>query len=116
MKIYFENGRLLSYVKLPAERYYIVNARDGYSPCEETLRWIKDNDPEAVVYTNQITALSNFYAWNDELNAPEIYMRNEECEFTRIDELAYGKIRRSQNVMAMFRAGVFGNILIEEIK
>jgi hypothetical protein len=115
MKIYFENGELLNHSKLPFKHYYRVDAATGYTPCENALRWIKKDDPESIVYTNQITALSNFYAWNQELQTPEIYMRNDSGEFIRIDELAQRKIRCSQNVMAMYRAGIFGNVPIEEI-
>lgn len=111
MKIYFEDGRLLPQDMLPFQYNYKVDATNGYSNCENTLRLIRARKPNSVVYTNMITALSNFYAWNDELEAPEIYMRDDHSkEFVRIDKLAGGQIRRSQNVMAMYRAGVFGNI------
>lgn len=115
MKIYFENGRLLPQFMLPFKYDYHVDAADGYSCCENTLRSIKRICPESVVYTNMITALSNFYAWNEKLKTPEIYMRNDSGKFVRIDELAHGKIRCSQNVMAMYRAGVFGNVPIENM-
>ena len=114
MKIYFEDGRLLPQMVLPFEYDYKVDAVEGYSSCENFLRFILAVNPESVVYTNMITALSNFYAWNKELQAPEIYMRNDSNDFVRIDELAHGKIRCSQNVMAMYRAGMFGNISIED--
>lgn len=115
MKIYFEDGQLLPQSMLPFKYNHKVDASNGYSDCENALRWIKENDPESVVYTNQITALSNFYAWNKALKVPEIYMRDDSKKFVRIDELAHGEIRCSQNVMAMYRAGVFGNISIYEV-
>ena len=110
MKIYFENGRLLSQSELPFKYDCYVNAGDGYSFCENALHAINRICPDSVVYTNMITALSNSYAWNNELKTPEIYMRNDSGVFTRIDELAKGPIRYAQNVMAMYRAGVFGNV------
>ena len=58
-----------------------------------------------------VTALSNFYAWSVELGVPEIYMRDNSKKFVRIDELYGGRIRIHQNVMGMYRSGVFGNIL-----
>ena len=115
MKIYFENGQLLPPHMLPFRYDHHIDAGEGYSFCEEALRWIKRNEPESVVYTNMITALSNFYAWNMELKAPEIYMRNDAKKFVRIDEL-HGNIRMSQNVMAMYRAGMFGNIPYEDFE
>lgn len=110
MKIYFENGQLLPWYLLPFKYDHRVDATNGYSFCENTLDNIRKSNPESVVYTNMITALSNFYAWNNELKTSEIYMRNDSNKFVRIDELAGGKIRCSQNVMAMYRAGMFGNI------
>jgi hypothetical protein len=115
MKIYFEDGQLLPQSMLPFKYHYKVDAYIGYSDCENALRWIKENDNDSVVYTNQITALSSFYAWNAELKTHEIYMRNDSKEFVRIDELADRELRCAQNVMAMYRAGVFGNIHIYDL-
>lgn len=115
MQIYFENGPLLPKSKLSFEYDYAVDAGGGYSYCENTLRFILRTDPGSVVYTNMITALSNFYAWNNALKTSEIYIRNDSDVFVRIDELSHGKIRCSQNVMAMYRAGMFGNIPYEDI-
>ena len=110
MKIYFEDGQLLPQSMLPFEFRHKVDASEGYSYCENALKWIRKNDPNSVVYTNMVTALSNFYAWNDKLDTPEIYMRDNSKKFVRIDELYGGKIRRFQGVMNMYRSGVFGNI------
>lgn len=110
MKVYFEDGQLLPQSKLPFKYNYKIDAANGYSYCEIMLREIRKNDPKSVIYTNMITALSNFYAWNEELKVPEIYMRDDSSKFIRIDKLAQGEIRRAQDVMAMYRAGVFGNI------
>lgn len=113
MKVYFEDGQLLPQSMLPFKYNYKIDAANGYSCCEVILRKIHENDPKSVIYTNTITALSNFYAWNEELKVPEIYMRDDSSKFIRIDKLAQGKIRRAQNVMAMYRAGVFGNIPLQ---
>jgi hypothetical protein len=111
MKIYFEDGQLIPKSMLPFEYDHKVDAADGYSFCENAMWWLFKNDPNSVVYTNMVTALSNTFAWNEKEKAPEIYMRNKNKEFTRIDKLAQGQIRYAQNVSAMYRAGVFGNIL-----
>lgn len=116
MKIYFENGRLLPKSQLPFQYDFFINAGNGYSACEHDLNAIRRHFPDSVVYTNMITALSNSYAWNSELKAPEIYMRDDSGEFTRIDKLAKGPIRYGQNVMSMYRAGVFGNVPVVVIK
>lgn len=113
MKVYFEDGQLLPQSMLPFKYNYKIDAANGYSCCDVMLRRISENDPKGVIYTNMVTALSNFYAWDEELKAPEIYMRDDSSKFVRIDKLAQGKIRRAQNVMAMYRAGVFGNIPLQ---
>ena len=116
MKIYFENGRLLPQPMLPFHFNRKIDAAEGYSYCEDLMWKLKETNPDCVVYTNMVTLLSNTYAWNKELGVPEIYMRNDNGEFTRIDKLAQGQIRYAQNVMAMYRAGVFGNIWEEHMK
>ena len=111
MKIYFEDGQVRLPNTLPFKYDHLVDAGEGYSFCEYALKWILENDPESVVYTNHLGALSNCFVWNNKENAPEIYMRrNYTDEFVRVDVLAGGRIRRAQNVMAMYRAGVFGNV------
>lgn len=111
MKIYFEDGQLIPRDMLPFQYDHKVDAGEGYSFCENAMWWLLKNDPNSVVYTNMVTVLSNTFAWNKNENVPEIYMRNENKEFTRIDKLARGQIRYAQNVSAMYRSGVFGNIL-----
>lgn len=88
-----------------------IDAGEGYSYCENSMWWLLENEPNNVVYTNMVTVLSNTFAWNEEEKTPDIYMRDDNGKFTRIDVLARGQIRYAQNVMAMYRAGVFGNIL-----
>lgn len=111
MKIYFEDGQLLPQSMLSFKYDHAIDAGEGYSYCENAMWWLHDHEPNSVVYTNMVTILSNTFAWNEALKVPEIYMRNVNKEFTRIDELACGQIRYAQNVSAMYRAGVFGNIL-----
>lgn len=111
MKIYFENGQLLPQDMLPFKYDHKIDAGEGYSYCENAMWWLRDNEPNSVVYTNMVTVLSNTFAWNKEENAPDIYMRDDNRKFTRIDKLSQGQIRYAQNVCAMYRAGVFGNIL-----
>lgn len=111
MIIYFEDGQLRSPANLPFHCDHTIDAGEGYSYCECALQWIDENDPESAVYTNHLGALSNCFAWNQKENAPEIYMRrNGTNEFVRIDILAGCRIRRAQNVMALYRAGVLGNV------
>jgi hypothetical protein len=111
MKIYFEDGQLIPQSMLPFKCDHAIDASEGYSYCENAMWWLLKNEPDSVVYTNMVTVLSNTFAWNEKEKAPEIYMRNENKEFARIDKIARGQIRYAHNIMAMYRSGVFGNIL-----
>ena len=108
MKIYFEDGELVSSGCLPIDHYVVVNASSGVSTNINVLDDIKEHNPNAVVYTNSIFAFSNIYAWNEELKVPEIYIRaGEHMTFTRIDELTDRELREGHNLARMYIAGVF---------
>ena len=108
MKIYFEDGELRPFW---SEIHYkidvVIDAKFGYSFCEDMLLRFKHNNYDAVIYTNMITALSNEYAWNKELEVPEIYIRNKDGIFTRIDELTGRELKEGHNIMKMYIAGEF---------
>ena len=110
MKIYFEDGELR---KSPINHFididHIVEAKYGYYHNEKFLDAIKAQYPNDTVYTNQITALDNRYAWNAELKVPEVYIRNKDGVFTRIDELTNRELREAHNLMKMYIANEFGN-------
>ena len=108
MKIYFEDGELVTSGYLPIKDYYAIDASKGYSHNEERLDRIREKDYNATVYTNQITALSNEYCWNEELKVPELYIRaGEHMVFTRIDELTEKELRFAHNLMKMYINGAF---------
>lgn len=108
MKIYFEDGELVSSGYLPIDRYIVVNAACGVTLNIRVLDDIKECEPNATIYTNSIFAFSNEYAWNEELNVPEIYIRaGEHMVFTRIDKLTARELRRGHNLAHMYIAGEF---------
>lgn len=110
MKIYFEDGELVSSGYLPIDRYIVVHAASGVHTNIKVLNDIKEYDPNAAVYTNSIFAFSNDYAWNEELKVPEIYIRaGEHMLFTRIDKLTEKELRRTHNLAKMYVAGAFDN-------
>lgn len=114
MKIYFEDGELVSSGYLPIDRYIVVNAGSGVHTNINVLNDIKEYNPNAVVYTNSIFAFSNDYAWNEELEVPEIYIRaGEHMLFTRIDKLTEKELRRAHNLAKMYVAGAFDNHIKE---
>ena len=109
MKIYFEDGELVTSGYLPLDKYYKVDATKGVSANIVRLDGLREFEPDATIYTNQIVALSNEYAWNEELQVPEIYIRaGEHMIFTRIDELTDRELRRAHNIAKMWLAGAFG--------
>ena len=116
MKIYFEDGKLVSFDYLPIDRYIEVNAGSGVHSNINVLDYIKEHTPDAVIYTNSIIAFDNKYAWNEELKLPELYIRvGEHGIFTRIDKI-YPNIREVNNLAKMWLAGMFGYILSMRVK
>ena len=108
MKIYFEDGELGCTNQLPVSCCVIVHAGSGVGTNIRVLDDIMNYDPNATVYTNSILAFSNQYAWNEELQAPEVYIRaGVKREFTRIDKLTEREIRRAHNLAKMYLAGTF---------
>lgn len=109
MKIFFEDGILRDSSQLPFTCYVVVNASCGVSRNIAVLDELACSEPDAIVYTNSIFAFSNVYAWNDESNVPEIYIRSgENTEFTRIDKLTEKELRYAHNLAKMYVAGSFG--------
>lgn len=108
MKIYFEDGELVSSGYLPIDQYIVVNAGSGVHTNISVLDDIKEYNPNAVIYTNSIFAFSNDYAWNEELKVPEIYIRaGKHMLFTRIDKLTEKDLRKSHNLAKLYIAGTF---------
>ena len=111
MKIYFEDGNLVTSDYLPIDHCIVVNAGSGVNSNINVLNLIKENNPNATVYTNSIFAFSNIYAWNEELKVPEIYIRaGEHMLFTRIDKLTTRELREGHNLAKMYVAGEFEHI------
>lgn len=108
MKIYFEDGQLVTSSYLPIDDYYAIDAKYGFNSNMAQLDTLQECEPNATVYTNSIFAFSNEYAWNDELKVPEIYIRaGEHMIFTRIDALTMRELRQGHNLARMYVAGEF---------
>lgn len=110
MKIYFEDGCLMHTSLVPVEIDFTVDARNGVTENIETLDLFVRQRPDAIIYTNSIFAFNNMYAWNEELNVPEVYIRTNGTEFTRIDKLTHRELRQGHNLAKMYVAGEFGSM------
>ena len=110
MKIYFEDGELLHYTRVPMQVDWAVQANLGVSQNLSMLDLIAEHNPDATVYTNSILALNNKYCWNKELKVPELYIRaGEHMVFTRVDKLTTRELRQGHNLMKLYMNGEFGN-------
>lgn len=112
MKIYFEDGLLKNSIDDPfVDTYTVISAIHGVSININDLEELKQmNDNSIVIYTNSIFAFSNRYAWNSELQAPEIYIRaGEHMVFTRIDTLTERVLREGHDLAQLYIAGEFNN-------
>ena len=106
MKIYFEDGELVQSGYFT--NYNRIDAKYGVSANMVRLDVLRQTEPDAIVYTNSIIALSNEYAWNEELQVPEIYIRaGEHMIFTRIDKLTTRQLREGHNIAKMWISGEF---------
>lgn len=109
MKIYFEDGRLKS---LPQHCHFTVDASNGYSDNRHHLEVIQrlEGDAHSIVYTNAPIAFSNIYAWDKEVQVPQIYIRNKNGIFTRIDEMTNRELKQGHNLWRLYEANEFGNL------
>ena len=108
MKIYFEDGELVSTPYLPFNNYYKIDAKYGPKHNRDRLDDFRENNPDCIIYTNSLIALSNEYSWNEKLEVPEIYIRaGEYMCFARIDTLTERELRFAHNICKMYLAGSF---------
>lgn len=105
MKIYFVDGYIDRRMKKHiADKTITVDAWLGLSVCKRNLDSLRKLD--CAVLTNSSLALDNKYAWNEELEVPELYLFTD-CEWTRIDKLTDRKLREGHNLMKLYLAGEF---------
>ena len=110
MLIFFEDRELVNRDQLGTYYDYRVDAKYGYSHNVEQLDKINKEFPEAVIYTNSIVALDNKYCWNDDLETPDLYIREAEgFDFIRVDELTGRKLKQAHNLMKLYMNGEFDN-------
>ena len=108
MKIYFEDGDLISSIRAPENYDYKVDAERGVTSNIIRLDALNEKHPDAIIYTNSIFAFHNMYAWNEELKVPEIFIRAGEADtWVRIDKLTNRELKRGHNLAHLYVAGEF---------
>ena len=108
MKIYFEDGELINAKKLPVKPDFVINASDGVSRNIALLDNLNLTNKDYFIYTNSILAFSNRYAWNKDLQIPEIYIRdNQHGVFINITHLTNRELKEGHNFAKMYIAGEF---------
>lgn len=108
MKIYFEDGKLDQMIKNEINCDFSIDAKNGYSFCEDRLEITKHFYPNCTIYTNSLVALCNIYVWNDELKVPELYLRHKDTmKWMRVDKLTPRELRQGHNLMKMYMSGEF---------
>ena len=110
MILYFEDGHLSDTPQIGTLNYYSVDAGEGFTSCQKRLNYIQKECPNnAVVYSNSVYALSNYYCWNNETKRPEIYMRKN-GKWTHILALTDRDIRRAHNLEKLYVNGAFNGV------
>lgn len=113
MKIYFEDGELKHYSEIPFRVDSVIQASRGVTQNIELLTALMNWNPNATIYTNSIFAFDNKYAWNDDVKAPEVFIRaGRNKEFIRIDKLTDKELRRPHNLAHMYVSGAFNTIKV----
>lgn len=113
MKIFFEDGSLKinnGVFLIEKQTPIILKADWGVTNNLvklNSLRILEKLTGKTVIYTNFILAFDNKYAWNAELEVPEIYIRTQDRGFVRIDKLTDRKLRESNNLLNLYLAGEF---------
>ena len=111
MKVYFEDGRLVEHPDIDFDAgCWVIDARFGFNNCYDRLVMLKAeediNRMHSCVYTNFSAALNNRFAWNKELQVPEIYLRRN-GDWVRVDELTDRELREGHNIEKMWISGAF---------
>lgn len=115
MKIYFEDDKLIDATQVPLDFFIRIDAAEGPRENKQDLEYAMEYHPKTPIYTNSLIALSNEYAWNEELGVPEIYIRaGEHMHFHRIDELTERELRFAHNICKMYLAGSFDTHIEEK--
>ena len=100
MKIYFEDGELLS-PQIYNINYVVLDAKYGPTYCEKILDKCRRDKSVDAIYTNYVQALSSIYGWNSETEHIDVFLRHPMTqEWTDIDK---------------FTNKIIYNILIKEV-
>lgn len=113
--IYFVDGSLspvvISEFNKVCEKHKIngivVNADKGVSSCRKDAQSYSISYPNSYILTNQITLLTNEYAWVNGKCEAYIY-QHADNQFVSVQKLTDKDIRFPHNLQKMYIAGSFG--------
>ena len=109
MKIYFEDGELLNRTDLQITYDVSIDAKYGYSLCESRLDTLLALPSDIVVYTNSTAALDGKYVWNNEYSVHELFLRDKNGVFQRVDKLTDRELRQGHNIRNLYVSGAFNS-------
>lgn len=107
MRVYFEDDVLTELWDFDKDSYYKIDATLGPGACYKELNWHKRCDPETIIYTNFLNALSFDFSWDMVKNECTAYIHNSNGEWTNIQELTNKELRFAHNIPKMYLAGEF---------
>lgn len=107
MRVYFEDDVLTELEDFDKDSYYKIDATLGPSYCFQELYWHRKYDPETIIYTNFLNALSFDFSWDEKENKCAAYIRNDKGVWTNIQDLTDRELRFAHNIPKMYIAGEF---------
>ena len=111
MTIYFEDGKLVENNDIPAPGYCFIDATNGPSYCESTLRHELDDETflsmASVVYTNYLGAMDGTYSWDADKSYHDIYLRDKDGKWRLIQTFTEKELRMPHIIPRMYLAGTF---------
>lgn len=107
MRIYFEDGKLLSISFENMGKYHTLDAAYGPTACETDLNWYNRHYPQEIVYTNYLGAMSSDYSWDKENNRCTCYIRDSDGYWINIQKMTDRKLCFEHNIPKLYMAGEF---------
>lgn len=109
LKIYFEDGSLCA----PNFKYDCkIDAAEGCSANRRAFIACQKTNPDSIIYTNSTIVLEqSYYAWNDNCNEFDIFVREgADQEFMRINEAFGHRIFSGARIDVLLFSGIYRRV------